>query len=346
MDASERGVPVYHHPDYEANIQPLGHPESPDRIASIMNLLNKIGLNVERRTPAPASEEDLLLVHTPRHVGLVRDFGVGYMDPDTFHDDSTFRYALMACGGTCMAARDSLRDGRATFSLSRPPGHHAGADYNMGFCYLNNVAIAAKKLLKDNGSLNKVAIVDVDAHHGNGTHDIFFEDPDVLYISTHQWGIFPGTGFTDEVGSGRGVGRTINLPLRGGTGDHTFGELTRELIVPVLKQFSPGIVLVSLGGDSHHMEPLTSLSLSTAGYLEMLKELINAASEICGGRICFELEGGYHPGALAETVVGCMNLCSDDPADLRMRYNETRENAPDILKIREFKDVQASYWRI
>jgi acetoin utilization deacetylase AcuC-like enzyme len=346
MTGGPEGVPVYHNADYESNIQPFGHPESPDRVAAIMILLRKCGLGIDLRLPSPANESDILLAHTKEHLALVRDLGVGYMDPDTFHDGNTYRYAMNAAGGTCMAARDCVVEKRPIFSLARPPGHHAGADYNMGFCYFNNVAIAARKLMKEREDVRKVAIIDIDAHHGNGTNDIFYSDPNVLYISTHQWGIFPGTGHYKDVGKGEGEGKTINLPLRGGTGDPTFREIADTVILPATKEFAPDAILISLGGDSHQMDPLTGLSLSTPGYLSLLRSFLDIAHDVCSDRICFELEGGYHPQALAETVVGCMNMCSPQPVDLKIRYSETREVTSDSVRIRELTDHLSSYWKI
>jgi acetoin utilization deacetylase AcuC-like enzyme len=345
MTEGSAPIPVYHMAEYEANVQPFGHPESPDRVSAIMVHLRKSGLPHEVRTPVPAKESDILLVHTKEHHDLVRDFGIGYMDPDTFHDANTYRYTMNAAGGTIMAARDCVAERRPTFSLARPPGHHAGSDYNMGFCYFNNVAIAARRLQKDH-DIERIAIIDIDAHHGNGTSDIFYDDPSVLYISTHQWGIFPGTGHYKEVGKGPGEGRTINLPLRGGTGDPTFTELFDTIIIPATREFSPQAILVSLGGDSHQMDPLTGLSLSTPGYLGILRSMRDMAKEVCQDRICFELEGGYHPQALAETVVGCMNICSTEPVEPKIKYYETREMAPDSIRIRELADHLSSYWKI
>jgi acetoin utilization deacetylase AcuC-like enzyme len=216
----------------------------------------------------------------------------------------------------------------------------------MGFCYFNNVALAARMAVQNIEDIRKVAILDIDAHHGNGTNDIFARDPDVLYISTHQWGIFPGTGHQNEIGRGPGEGKTVNLPLMGGSGDPSMIECMDEIIEPIVTQFSPDLILVSIGGDAHTMDPLTSLTLSTPGYLQVISRIKEMGSRISDGRILFELEGGYHPRALAEVFVGAMNLYLEDPLDINTRYTETSEALPDQVRIRQFKEIQSSYWKV
>jgi len=346
MAQSTGGVPLYHHPDYERMTQTPGHPESPDRVTSIIAALRKAAVPYDVKEPLEATAEDMLLVHDRKHVDLVRDFGLGFMDPDTFHYDYTYGLCIRALGGTIGAAKEAVTERRATFALPRPPGHHAGRDYNMGFCYINNVAIAARVLQRDFDDVKKVAIVDIDAHHGNGTNDIFYDDPSVLYISTHQWGIFPGTGHQSESGSGKGLGRTVNLPLIGGAGDPTFIQTYDEIIEPVLKAFSPDAIIVSLGGDSHIMDPLTGLSLSTPGYLKLTGSLFEFAKKNVSGRISYILEGGYHTRALGEVFAGSMNQVLPEPLPFKPIYQETRESVPDAGRIREFREVQSSFWGI
>ncbi|MCK5772783.1 MAG: histone deacetylase [Thermoplasmata archaeon] len=339
-------VPVYHHIDYEQQIQVPGHPESPERVASIIRAIKRDDIPVSILDPMDIEEPLLGSVHDIRHIERVRDFGVGFMDPDTFHHDRTYGYALRSVGGVLAAAIDSVQNHGPTFSLPRPPGHHAGADYNMGFCYFNNVAIAARHLQMSFDDMEKVAIVDIDAHHGNGTADIFRSDPSVLYVSTHEWGIFPGTGHISEVGTGKGEGRTVNLPMPHGAGDKTFRGAFSELISPVLRAFSPDMIIVSLGADSHLMDPITTLSVSTPGYLQMIGSLLDSAEQLTGGRISFALEGGYHIEALAETVVGGINMCLDEPRDLDVRYTRSREGGGDRSTIDAFREVQSSYWKV
>ncbi len=339
-------VPVYHHVDYEQQIQVPGHPESPERVASIMRAIKRDGIPVSILPPMDVGDALLGSVHDTGHIGKVRDFGVGFMDPDTYHHDRTYGYALRSVGGVLSAAVDSVENSRPTFSLPRPPGHHAGVDYNMGFCYFNNVAIAARYLQKNFDDIERVAIVDIDAHHGNGTSDIFRSDPSVLYVSTHEWGIFPGTGHISEVGTGKGEGRTVNLPMPQSAGDKTFRGAFSELISPVLRAFSPDMIIVSLGADSHLMDPITTLSVSTPGYLQMIGFLLDSAKQLTGGRISLALEGGYHIEALAETVVGGINMCLDEPRDLDMRYTRSREGGDDRSTIDGFREVQSSYWKV
>jgi acetoin utilization deacetylase AcuC-like enzyme len=346
MSPSEGVLPLYYHPDYERMTQTPGHPESPDRVASIMAAARKLGVPTDIRDPVEVTTEDMLLVHDKRHIDLIRDFGVGFMDPDTFHHDQTYQMCIRALGGAVGAAKESVLGRRPTFSVPRPPGHHAGRDYNMGFCYINNVAIAARVLQRDFEDVKRVAIVDIDAHHGNGTNDIFYDDPSVLYISTHQWGIFPGTGHQGETGSGKGIGKTVNLPFIGGAGDPSFIQTYEEVIAPILKAYAPDAVIVSLGGDSHIMDPLTGLTLSTPGYLKLTGSLLDFARRNVSGRISFVLEGGYHTRALGEVFTGTMNLALEEPLPFRSVYQDTRESVPDTGRIREFREVQSSFWGI
>ncbi|OYT44600.1 histone deacetylase [Thermoplasmatales archaeon ex4484_6] len=342
----QESVPLIFHEDYLRLTQTPGHPESPERVSAIMERLKELSIPLDIRTAPLLDEKDLLRVHSDAHVARVRDFGTGYMDPDTYHHDHTFETSLRAAGGVVRAAEDAVRERRAVFVVPRPPGHHSGRDYNMGFCYFNNVAIAARKLLDEKEDISRVAIVDVDAHHGNGTCDLFHQDRDVLYISTHQWGIFPGTGNHTDVGSGPGEGYTVNLPLMGGAGDPTFSCAASDLVVPILQQYSPDVMFVSLGVDAHLMDPLTSLSLSSPGYISLLSSLADAADTICSGRIIYELEGGYHPRALAEVFSAAVARYAGMGGEVPLRYTDTREASKDSVRLRQFRDVQASYWKV
>jgi len=342
---SPEAIPLYHHSDYERHTQGPGHPESPERVKEILRFIRDWKLPVEYMEPVPVDQSDIQLVHSMSHIEKVRDFGVGYMDPDTFHTDETFDHSLRAAGGVLGAARQCVKENRPTFAIPRPPGHHAGFDYNMGFCYFNNVAFAARSIQKEFEDISRVAIVDIDAHHGNGTNDIFYEDPSVLYISTHQWGIFPGTGHFREVGRLKGVGKTVNIPMRWGAGDPTFESSLTEIILPILKQYGPDMVFVSLGVDSHLMDPLTGLTLSSNGFMDINRTLIEYAKKELGFRICFELEGGYHTYSLGEVFAGTMAIAAGMD-DSPMRYIETRDLNGDPNLMSEVKDNIASYWKV
>jgi acetoin utilization deacetylase AcuC-like enzyme len=294
---------LVHHPRYHEHRQTIGHPEKPERLDAVVERLRKEGLWKDVLTPEPVDLKLLEKVHTPAYIGSVRNFGEGFMDSDTYVRPQTYSIALLAAGGTVLAACRALETGKPTFALVRPPGHHAGSYHGGGFCYFNNVAMAAEALLQ---KVRRVAIVDIDLHHGNGTQDIFYSRKDVLYISTHQGGIFPGTGLPEDLGDGEGLGFNICVPLPGGSGDATFGLFTKKILRPVLVKYRPDAILVSFGGDAHYMDPLGGLSLTSPGYGDLVNELLGLSRELCGGALAFTLEGGYHVGALAEVVSGAV----------------------------------------
>ncbi|MEA3559263.1 MAG: histone deacetylase [Candidatus Thermoplasmatota archaeon] len=345
MDDQGMTIPVYYHQDYLKPTQTSGHPESPERIRAILRAIEREGIPADMVPPPRFTEQDLNAVHTGEHIKRVRDFGVGYMDPDTFHLDHTFDQSIKAAGGVLGAGKQAYLEKRPTFALPRPPGHHAGSDYNMGFCYFNNVALAARIMQRTIDDLEKIAIIDIDAHHGNGTSDIFEKDPSVLYVSTHNWGIFPGTGSVNDVGSGEGEGKTVNIPMEWGAGDPTFESSTSEIIMPILRSFDPDMIFISLGVDAHMMDPLTGLTLSTPGYLSTVESIYEYARSKKSSRISVELEGGYHLLALSEVVVGAMDIMAPDPKGVQIRYAGSKESAPDKNVILKAREVQSSYWR-
>ncbi len=272
-----------------------------------MNKLETVDFKPEILTPEPATDEDLKLVHTPEYIELMKNFGEGWMDPNTYHHEESYELACFAAGGGLLAAKLAYDENRPTFVIPRPPGHHAEAASSGGFCYFNNIAIAAKYLLtRKKSPAERVAIVDIDVHHGNGTHDIFFNRKDVLYISTHQWGIYPGTGPAELIGDDQGEGFTVNIPFYSGAGDSSFDLAYQQVIEPLIKQYKPSTILISIGTDAHYRDPLANLALSSNGYLMLAKNLLKLSRKICQSRVAFFLEGGYDVDVLAEIVTAIL----------------------------------------
>ena len=276
------------------------HPERPGRLAAVVERLRAEGLWDDVLEPSPADLDDCLRIHDATYLDRLRHFGEGPWDPDTYVRPETFEIALLAAGGAILTGKTAYEQGKPVFGLLRPPGHHAIRDQAMGFCYLNNIAIAAASLLADDA--RRVAIIDIDLHHGNGTQEAFYASDRTLYISLHQWPHFPGSGWFDEIGEGVGEGRTINVPLPPGSGDATYADAFDRVVEPAIRDFKPEMILVSFGGDAHYADPLGSMALSSQGILDQFKRLGRLATELCGGRLAFFLEGGYDVDVLAEVV--------------------------------------------
>jgi len=286
------------------------HPERPERLKSIVNGLKRAGLwtspNVQIVEPTPARREDVELVHDPDYVSLVEKLSAVEkpIDGDTPTKRNTFELALLAAGGSIKAGKMVMSgEAKNAFALVRPPGHHAGRNHGGGFCYFNNIAIMIKKLKLD-FKLKRIFILDFDAHHGNGTQEIFYDDPNVLYMSLHQHPLtlYPGTGFPDETGEGSGKGLNVNVPLQPGCGDAEYSEVMREIFIPLCEKFKPELFAVSAGFDAHFDDPLTGLRLSTEAYGWLAEIVIKQAERWCGGRTVFLLEGGYDLEALSGGV--------------------------------------------
>jgi acetoin utilization deacetylase AcuC-like enzyme len=283
---------------------PPGHPERPER-AEVMDVVadrwRARGIDVI--APRPATREQLLRVHDGEYLRRIAETAgrAVKLDPDTFTSPESHEIALLAAGAAVDAVeRVTSGSHNAALAMVRPPGHHAERDRAMGFCLFNNVAVAAAHA-RANGA-TKVAIVDYDVHHGNGTQHIFEQDPNVLYVSTHQFPYYPGTGASDEVGVGAGRGYTVNLPLEVGAVDEDYQAVFAALVVPVLKQFKPDLLIVSAGFDAHERDPLGGMRLSTEAFAAMTLELRIVAEQCCGGRMVVITEGGYDLQALAASL--------------------------------------------
>ncbi len=276
----------------------LRHPESPQRLVAIQEALreSRIPRRWQSIQPRPATIEELALIHHPVHIERIQHavrHAPAYLDVDTSVSAESYRTAILAAGGVleCMDALCSQKL-RRIFAFVRPPGHHANAENARGFCLFNNIALAAA-YARTKHKIARIAIVDFDVHHGDGTQSCFYGVPEVLYISTHQFPFYPGTGDFNEVGDGNGTGYTLNLPLPAGTGDSSFVPIYSKLISAVLDQFQPQLILVSAGLDGYYRDPVGGLALSPAGYASAAASLILAAERWCDGKICFILEGGY-----------------------------------------------------
>lgn len=300
-----------------------GHVERAERLQAIGKALDASGLRSELLALAPraASAAELTAIHSPAHLRMLQRFGAqggGNIDPDTYMNDTSWDAAVWAAGSALRAVEAVVRGECANaFSLARPPGHHATKDQAMGFCLVNNIAIAARYAL-DHLGLERIAIVDYDVHHGNGTQDIFYDEPRVLFCSTHAWPCYPGTGAITEVGAGAAVGTTLNVPLPLGLGDQGYRQVFEQVVVPTVRRWQPQMLLVSAGYDAHWSDPIGPMVLSVAGYADLTRMLYDLAAEMCDGRLVLVLEGGYNLDALGASVVAALRVLlghdtGDDP---------------------------------
>lgn len=287
------------------------HPENAGRLRRTLTLLSESG-TLARLTPVPArpaTPDDVRSIHEDvivQQIARLASAGGGSLDADTYVTPRSLDAALMAVGGAIEAVEAVLSGNlRNAFCLLRPPGHHATPTRSMGFCLLNNIAIAARAAQKHD-DVDKVLIIDFDVHHGNGTQDAFDDDPSIYYASTHQYPHYPGTGHWREIGTGDGTGSILNVPLPPGVGDAGYAQVWSELVWPWASQCRPDLILVSAGYDAHWTDPLAQMALSLAGYAFLQRDLLHMADEFCQGRIVFLLEGGYQLDVLA---FGVLNAC-------------------------------------
>lgn len=335
----------------------MGHPECAGRLRAIMQGLRENGF-FERGfcglvEPDTASMEDLRLVHELDYIRLVERYcrsGGGVLDlGDTVVSKESFEVARYAVGG-CLKAVKLVCEGRFhnAFAFVRPPGHHAGAFYARGFCIFNNVAIAAARLIRNHG-LKRVLIIDIDAHHGNGTQDIFYDSAEALYAGLHQDPTgFPGTGFVDEVGEGEGEGYTVNIPFPFRVNDALYLEAFDQVILPIAEQYKPEFILVSAGFDMHYTDPVASLSLSTLGYETLFSKILNIASRNCNGKMVAVLEGGYSLGFLGKMASTAIAKMCDVPYTVEDKLQKVSERTEKKTKevISRVKRVQSRFWNL
>jgi acetoin utilization deacetylase AcuC-like enzyme len=286
-----------------------GHPESPPRLVAVERRLeDEDWLGWERRPAPAASTGELELAHTRRHVAAIRELseaGGGAIDVETYDGPNSYRAAAHAAGGAAAMARALLAgEAKAGFSALRPPGHHAEPEVAMGFCLFNSVAVAAAMATEELGA-SRVLILDWDVHHGNGTEAIFRGRDDVLLITIQQELIWPGTGLAGDVGTGKGEGFTINLPVPEGSGRDVFLSLLDRVVAPVAGEFSPDLILVSAGYDAHAEDPLAGLALTAEDFGQMAVEVRELGARL-GAPVGAVLEGGYAPSALADSVAATM----------------------------------------
>jgi acetoin utilization deacetylase AcuC-like enzyme len=306
-------------PRYLAHDDPQ-HLERAARLEAIYAAMDEAGLNehLTRLEAREATRDELLAVHTAEHLERIERFGSyggGYLDPDTYMNTASWDAALWAAGGACRMV-EAVLGGECDngFALVRPPGHHATPSRAMGFCLINNIAVAARHAIQKFG-LERVAIIDYDVHHGNGTQDAFYDDPQVLFCSTHASPFYPGTGLLGEIGSGQGRGTTLNVPLPPGVGDTGYAQVFAEIVIPALKRWQPQMILLSAGYDAHWRDYIGPMVVSVDGFAQLTQMVYDCAADVCDGNLALMLEGGYNLEALGQSVVAATRVLLGMPKE-------------------------------
>jgi len=297
-------------PRYRDHHAPPGHPERPERLEAVGRAIASRGDALVRLAPRPATDEEIRRVHPAAHLARLEAAvarAPAHLDPDTYVSSASLDVARLATGASVdLAQAVATGDAPSGLAAVRPPGHHAEADRAMGFCLLNNVAVAVRAVQAEAG-VERVWVLDWDVHHGNGTQHIFEADPSVLYVSTHQAPFYPGTGGFDEAGLGPGLGTTLNVAMPAGSGDAEYTGVARRVWAPAARWFRPDLILVSCGFDAHESDPLASMALTGQGFGALARIVRALAEELCGGRWALVLEGGYADHGLEEGTAAVLD---------------------------------------
>jgi acetoin utilization deacetylase AcuC-like enzyme len=332
---------VYSDPASERHVNHLARVEAPERFPAALagvEEAERSGVRVERRSCEPAGEDALARVHAPAYLDYLRELsaaGGGYLSLDTALDRGSWEAARLA-SGAAIGAVESALSGEAAFAIARPPGHHAGRATGMGFCLLNHAAVAAEHA-RSRG-VGRIAILDWDVHHGNGTQDIFYDGGQVLYLSAHQSPFYPGTGGADEVGEGEGRGFTVNVPLPARSGEEAYAAAFAGVFLPVLREFGPALILVSAGYDAHWSDPLGGMALEASSFGRFAAWLASLAGELGAAPLALVLEGGYNLGALTAGVAATMQGVVK-PQDAAPEY------PGDVRPVESARKVLAPLWQ-
>ena len=342
---------LQHQPGYD-------HPESPDRLRVIYDELDKEKIGDHFIYPQfdPVSHEIIRINHSEalvKRVAATQGRDHDFLDADTRTSARSYDAACLAVGALVDGIR-RIEQGEIdnAFCLVRPPGHHAERDQSMGFCLFNNVAIAARWAMKESG-MKRIMIVDWDLHHGNGTQHSFYETNKVLYLSSHQYPYYPGTGALLETGAGAGDGYTVNVPLPGGQGDMEFARIYNELVGPIAREYKPELILVSCGFDIYNGDPLGAMQVSADGFAWMTRKLVDVAEEVCNGNLLVTLEGGYNLTGMRDGALAVLAELCGEKLDCGYPVNLSAEKAAflteskaDCLPLDQALQIAKNYWNL